>query len=247
MKILNIGDVHGRTKVFDIIHAEKDNVDLINITGDFFSTHDPKITEGDQIMVMEGILALKEDFGDKMHIQRGNHDMEAVGYNWAKCYPEAGKKCEEWMKAHLNEWLDATEWVNVIDNIVFSHAGVSKTWFESTGCEKIEDINKLPPSKLFGFTPDHPFDDFGDSKTQPCTWIRPQTLMKDSLNGYIQVIGHTTFKKIIHIITDKGYTEGFKQKYDPDIFGKSVDIWCCDTNLEQYLIIDNGKFIIKSI
>lgn len=73
MKILNIGDVHGRTKVFDIIRAEMDNVDLINITGDFFSTHDPKITQDDQIMVMEGILSLKEDFGDKMHIQRGNH------------------------------------------------------------------------------------------------------------------------------------------------------------------------------
>ena len=63
MKILNIGDVHGRTDVFEIIRKEVDNVDMINLTGDFFSTHNPKITQDDQIMVMEGILSLKEDFG----------------------------------------------------------------------------------------------------------------------------------------------------------------------------------------
>lgn len=246
MKILNIGDVHGRTKVFDIIRAEMDNVDLINITGDFFSTHDPKITQDDQIMVMEGILSLKEDFGDKMHIQRGNHDL--INYSWGECYPTAGQKCERWMQAHLKEWLDATEWINVVDNIIFSHAGISRTWFKNTGCEKVEDINKLPPSKLFGFTPDNSFDYYGNSKTQPCTWIRPQTLMKDALIGYIQVIGHTSFKQIVHIINDFGDIEGYDSHiYDPDIIVNPVDIWCCDTNLEQYLLIDNGKFIVKNI
>jgi len=246
MKILNIGDVHGRTDVFEIIRKEVDNVDMINLTGDFFSTHNPKITQDDQIMVMEGILSLKEDFGDKMHIQRGNHDQQ-LGYSWADCSPRAGSKCEQWFQEHKQEWLDATEWVNVVDNIIFSHAGISKTWFARTGCEKVEDINKLPPSELFGFTPDNYMDYYGTSRTQPCTWIRPQTLMKDALDGYTQVIGHTTFKKIIHIINDFGDVEGTDHTYGPDIVVKPVDIWCCDTNLEQYLLIDNEKFIIKNL
>lgn len=71
--------------------------------------------------------------------------------------------------------------------------------------------------------------------------------MKDAFDGYTQVIGHTTFKKIVHIINDFGDVEGTDHIYDPDIVVKPVDIWCCDTNLEQYLLIDGDKFIVKNL
>lgn len=244
MKIVNIGDVHGRKAVFDIIDREKD-ADIINLTGDFFSSHEG-ISEDEQIQVMEGILALKEDFGDKMHIQRGNHDLEAADYHWARCYPNTGYKVKDWFKTHLSEYLKATEWVFVKNNLIFSHAGISKTWFNSLKVNSVEEINNLSPSELFGFTPslDNPYDSYGDSKTQPCTWIRPQTLMKDILDNRTQIIGHTTFMQIVHIIDDKGNIGKFDKPLECE--GKPVSIWCCDTALEQYLVIDDNQFTIKN-
>ena len=44
-----------------------------------------------------------------MHIQRGNHDLEAADYHWARCYPNTGYKVKDWFKTHLSEYLKATE------------------------------------------------------------------------------------------------------------------------------------------
>ena len=87
-------------------------------------------------------------------------------------------------------------------------------------------------------------DYYGISQTQGPTWIRPQTLLEYALPGYTYVVGHTTCKNIINL------KEELKKQYnDPVEIGldldKCPDIWLCDCDLKEYLVIEEGEFKIK--
>ena len=234
MKILVLGDVHARSEVFDILDREIDQVDLVIFLGDFVSTHD-RVTEEEQIRVCDELWKIKEENPTKVVILRANHDTQHAGYSWAQCsgyFPKVG----EWMQENKDRWLKNTQWVYIHENLLFSHAGVSKVWMQNSNIESVDKINELEPSEIFGFTPEAWWDNHGDSKTQPPTWIRPQSLLKCMVDGYTQIVGHTPVHYICNV--------------SEEVRGKSVnpntpDLWLCDCLPKQYLIIDNGEFIVK--
>lgn len=234
MKILVFGDVHARYKVFEILNKEIDQVDLVIFLGDFVSTHD-KITEEEQIRVCDELWKIKEANPAKVVILRANHDVQHAGYYWAQCsgyFPKVGK----WFEENKERWLRNTQWVYVHDRMLFSHAGVSKVWMENNGIESVDDINSLEPSEVFGFTPEGWWDNHGNSKTQPPTWIRPESLLKCMVDGYTQIVGHTPVYRICNV--------------SDEVRGKSAnpnipDLWLCDNLPKQYLIIEDGEFIVK--
>ena len=128
-------------------------------------------------------------------------------------------------------FLSLTQWIYIDKelNMIFSHAGVSRVWMESVNCD-IEDLNTLAPSTLFGFTPGSFYDCYGNSVTQPLTWIRPTALCKCNISGYDQVVGHTP---VTHgIVNIRKATK------------ENRNIWLCDAlGLSKYLLIENGTFI----
>ena len=128
------------------------------------------------------------------------------------------------------EFLSLTQWIYIYNDIIFSHAGISQVWLDNIGIQDINEINSLPPSEIFGFTPDSMWDDSGTSETQPLTWIRPQSLVTCNIENYDQVVGHTPVK----VITDI-YKSTKKKKH----------IWLCDNLPEQYLVIEDNNFIVK--
>ena len=221
MKILVLGDIHGRTIWKNII--EKENPDITIFLGDYVTSHD-NISISEQITNLEEILKYKESNTDKVILLRGNHDLQFLGYYWAECSgynPELAK----YMLSIKDRFLSLTQWIYIHDKIIFSHAGISKVWLDNN---KIEDINNMEPSGYFGFTPDNLCDYYGTSETQPLTWIRPQVLCTCNINGWNQVVGHTPVT--INIFNIKGT--------------KEEDIWLCDAlGISKYLIIDNNIFI----
>lgn len=248
MKYTIIGDVHGRTVWRDIVQKESDS-DKIIFLGDYVSTHYPQyISEDQEIEELYGVLDYKEQNKDKVILLRGNHCLEGLGYNWAECYPRVRSNVAQYMRTKdVTGWfLNSTQWVYHIPdtNIVCSHAGISNTWLKKAMqyyktidknipenvFDQINCINKIKPCEIFGFTPDSPFDNYGDSWTQPCTWIRPMSLNEDKLPNIIQVVGHT-----------RDYNKGC-------IYNYNKEIWCIDalkdTNEEksEYLVIENGEF-----
>lgn len=80
MKILVLGDIHGRTIWKDII--EKENPDKVIFLGDYVSTHD-NISSTQQLNNLEDILAYKEDNLDKVILLRGNHK-KLTNFNYYK-------------------------------------------------------------------------------------------------------------------------------------------------------------------
>lgn len=220
MRYLVFGDTHGSSIWKEIIEIE--NFDKLIFLGDYLSSRDyDGIT---QINNFEEILKYKESNPDKVILLRGNHDMQHLGYSWAEC-SGMFTECLPWCNANKDRILNNTQWIYYDDKFLFAHAGISQTWFNSLNINSLDDINNLPPSEKFGFTPDHYGDQYGDSVTQPCTWIRPLTLIRDMYPGRIQVVGHT---RVIHIrYNDKN------------------NLCLCDNIPYQYLIIDDGKLEIK--
>ena len=235
VKYLILGDIHGREWWKDIVEREKE-VDKYIFLGDYVSTHD-YIPGYVQLDVLKEILLFKEENPDKVILLRGNHDLQHLGYNWAQC-SSFDKTVYQWMSKteNKNKFLKLTQTIYIDDElkIIFSHAGVSKVWMGMSNIKDIHDINGVNVDPIFRFTPDNFLDNAGHSETQPPTWIRPTSLIKCMVDGYTQVVGHTPMKKIINA----------RQYIDPDKY--TNDLWCCDTCLEQYLIIDNGEFIIKN-
>jgi len=236
MKTVVLGDIHGRDVWKEII--SKENPNRVIFLGDYFTSHDD-ISEETQINNYKEILEFKKNTDIEVIMLRGNHDMEACWYSWAKCFPAF---CNEFLFEEKNkqEFLDNTQWVYVDGDIIFSHAGISEEWYKKLGVNSVEEINTLEPSKFFGFTagPDKPFDNYGDSIYQPCTWIRPFALMESAIDG-IHIVGHTrTFNNEILDMSNR--------MKEPEKL-KNTKVWLCDTLPNQYLIIEEGNFIVKNV
>jgi hypothetical protein len=231
MKYLILGDIHGRIIWKDIV--SKEDFDKVIFLGDYVSTHED-ISAKQQISNLLDILKYKYNNPDKVILLRGNHEMQHLGYSWAECSgynSEIGNYMSE--SVFKERLLDLTQWCYIDDDlkIIFSHAGVSQVWLNDSGIEDVHNINSYEPSQLFGFTPDNYFDNCGYSKTQPLTWIRPESLCMCNVLGYTQVVGHTPCKKIIEVNKS---TKG------------NQSIWLCDTlGYGEYLVIDDGEFNVK--
>ena len=229
MKIVILGDIHGRTIWKQII--ENENPDKIIFLGDYVDTHEG-ISQKQQLENLKELLKYKKENSDKVILLRGNHDMSELGYDWAEC---SGFNLTFSMDvAQLkDEFLENTQWIYREGNIIFSHAGVSKVWMQMNNLKHVDQINELPPSEVFGFTPCH-FSDFtGTSETQPPTWIRPQSLIFSGIDNYIQVVGHTPVNSICNTRDELKYSD--------------KEIWLCDCLPKEYLIIENNEFIKKEI
>lgn len=229
MKTLILGDIHGRVCWKDIINIE--NPDLTIFLGDYVTSHE-SIDDEIQLSNSIDILEYKELNPDKCILLRGNHDLQCLYWNsglWA-CNPEPSKRLLSVFSSpeFRDRFLKDTQWVYIKDNIIYSHAGISKTWLRDTG-ENLEDINTLDPDEnLFGFRPNNYFDTYGISITQGCIWIRPQSLIEDCLDNYIQVVGHTTVKGITDL-----------KSIIPNL---NNSIWLCDNLPNEYLINKDGSF-----
>ena len=226
-KIVVLGDIHGRAIWKDIIAKERP--DQVIFLGDYVSTHE-NISEEDQVENLKEILKYKDEHPETI-LLRGNHDMQHLDYDWAGCsgyFPGVAMEMEN-LK---DEFLAKTQWIHVMGDTVFSHAGVSTKWLAANNL-KIEDINALEPSKLFGFSLSDPEDIDGSSPEQPPTWIRPWTLAGVMISGYHQVVGHTEMKHCVNLMDSNGFLNY---------------LWLCDA-LDNgfYLLIENGVFIERNI
>jgi hypothetical protein len=188
------------------------------------------VSDEEQVENLKEILRYKDEYPETI-LLRGNHDLQHLGYYWAECSGYFPRVAMEMV--HLKEeFLAKTQWIHVMGNIVLSHAGISKVWLEENFLT-LEDINKLGPTELFGFTSSDPSDRFGDSPEQPPTWIRPMALMDVMIPDYIQVVGHTPVEHCFNV------------KDETDI---PCDLWLCDAlDQGEYLRIEDGVITVQNI
>ena len=221
-KIVVLGDIHGRTVWKDII--AKEEPDQVVFLGDYVSTYE-NISEVEQVANLKEILRYKDEHPETI-LLRGNHDTQHLGYYWAECsgyYP----RIAELMTELKEEFLAKTQWIYIMGNTIFSHAGISTKWLAANRLT-LDGINALEPSELFGFSIKYDWDVYGTSPEQPPTWIRPKTLVNVMIPGYDQVVGHTVVERCLNM------------KDSNDI---PNNLWLCDAlGNESYLVMENNEF-----
>lgn len=243
MKLVAIGDIHALTIWKDIIQKEFDPTNTkVVFMGDYFDTY-YKVPYEKQILNFNEIAELKSKYPNNVVILFGNHDfhyMPGIGSNYQCSGYNASARVsvEEALRTNMNNIQPSFTYNN---KYLFTHAGVTKTWMEYT-CNywlrgKIEDISSLSVDEkleilfrtkptTFGFSPGNLFDYYGDEICQTPIWVRPKSLRKDKIDGYIQIIGHTSTNMI-------------------DINDSVIQIDSLE--YKNYLVIEDDVLIAKSI
>lgn len=200
MKIIALGDTHGRTYWQKIVsNTEFDKVVFI---GDYFDSREG-IPFDQQKSNFEDIIAFKKENLYKVVLLFGNHD-----FHYPKTVNEQYVGFQEKYKMNIQEMLhralenDLIQMCFVGNNYVFTHAGITQTWLDNvryTGEIPIElfinDLFKHQPL-AFKFTSGEENCPAGDEVCQTPIWVRPQSLYQDGILDYIQIVGHTTQQKL---------------------------------------------------
>ena len=228
MKILAIGDTHGRDYWKEIKHLV-DEYDKFIFMGDYFDSFDLKPII--QLNNFNEIIEFKNQYPDKVILLIGNHDYhyfpsitdEYSGYQPTMRFDYQSALTEAYNKGLLNVCYKH-------EIYLFSHAGLTKTWCNNKNIdynnitESVNELFKYNP-KQFGFEIGRNFSYYGDDITQGPFWVRPNSLYKDSVDFYINVVGHTSFHKI-------------------EEYSHNIIITDCLDKTKQYLHIDENSYKI---
>jgi predicted MPP superfamily phosphohydrolase len=191
MKIIAIGDIHGRNFWKQYIQEPTDQLVFV---GDYFDPYDIWITPEEEIANFRDIVALKRDNPDLVRLLIGNHDyhyLKGVDQQYSRYNAPAAAAIRE----VLEDALDVMQICYVYNDVVFNHAGLTKTWCGNNNI----DLNNLEQSvnqkfltdrQAFGFLRGIGDDDGSDVRQSPL-WVRPNQLLSDNLDGFKQVVGHT--------------------------------------------------------
>jgi len=229
-KILVLGDIHGRS-IWEKIVAKHHDVDKVIFIGDYVDTHDD-ITPLEQLQNLRKIIKYKALNQNKVVLLVGNHDYHywpGAPEQYSGYQPAMRHNFEHEFQLHNDLFQMAFQDEN---DIIYTHAGVTKTWLESVGIasdwvSSINELFKFQPYKFKFSSLDT--SGYGEHKSQSPIWVRAQSLYNDKILN-LQIVGHTMVYNINH--PPKSERRGF---YIIDALGTS----------KEYLIIDNGKITIE--
>lgn len=221
MKIVAIGDIHGRDIWKKIVQKEEYN-HLVFI-GDYFDSYD--ISPKSQIENFRDIMTYKKK-SKKVTCLIGNHDYHYV-YSHQR-YSGFQFNHSIIIGEILKENIHNLQMSHMILNYLFTHAGVSKEWCKKYKIDttSIDNIN-LGINDQFKYKPNsfehNGYDPYGDHPQSSPIWIRPNSLIFSGVD-YTQIVGHTN-----------DYIRSYKDK-----------IYFIDS-LPQYLVIEDDLFYYKTI
>ena len=241
MKLVAIGDIHGRD-IWKQIVAKEQDADEFVFVGDYFDSFTVK--GPDQINNFLDIIEFKKQSKVPVTWLIGNHD-----HHYYPGVDDSGTSGYQTLlapsikhvvgdnKQHLQAAYHSGEFV-------FTHAGLSSEWLDDTiedwnadnVVEKVNELFQYQPGKIayrsYKQVGDQVYgaQGYGNETFQGPIWIRPSALMtankKTLRKKIIQVVGHTPQDNI-------------------DIEGKSTGgrYYFIDTleyNQGQYLIVKDG-------
>lgn len=198
MKTIVIGDIHGRTTWKEIVKQESD-ADKIIFVGDYFDSFFH--TQAECLKNYQEIIEFKKANPNQVVLLIGNHDFHYIPTgNDARCSGYNGALApiiETLFVEHIAEKLVQMAYLQ--DNFLFTHAGVTKTWFKThftkaKGESVADTLNAYFYNgvyKHFKFQHKLHCSMYGDDIFQGCIWVRPDSLVADRLDKFIQIVGHT--------------------------------------------------------
>ena len=241
MKLVAIGDIHGRDIWKQIIAKEQDADEFVFV-GDYFDSFTVK--GPDQYNNFLDIIEFKKQSKVPVILLVGNHDHHyypGVDDSGTSGYQTLLAPSIKYVVNENKQYLQAAYQVG---EFVFTHAGLSSEWLDDSiegwnvdnVVEKVNELFQYQPGKIayrsYKQVGDQVYgaQGYGNEAFQGPIWIRPSALMtankKTLRKKIIQVVGHTPQDNI-------------------DIEGKSTGgrYYFIDTleyNQGQYLIVKDG-------
>jgi hypothetical protein len=240
MKIISIGDIHGRPYWNNI---NPDNYDVIIFNGDYVDSY---TFDNEHILSnLMKIIDFKKDFPEKVNLNLGNHDLPYM-WNYAT-FPCSGFRAEIYFDLHdlFYDNKDLFQVAHQIGNHIWTHAGISNGWFRHNiamidqYAEKFETKNLAETLNIIAWTKDntilHQVSDYrgGDSEYGGITWADRRETRNNYLKGYHQIVGHTPIDEItlygdekesIRYIDVLGRVEWQEEK-KAEYYKKYKDVW----------------------
>lgn len=231
MKIIALGDTHGRDIWKQIVKVEED-FDKFIFIGDYFDTREG-IDASTQIQNFKEILEFKKANPDKVFLLIGNHD-----FHYLKGCGETYSGYQQYAAMDINEVLQPAvtsghmQICHVFDEYIFSHAGLTNTWCENNdidlyNIEESVNVRFMKNMESFKFEYGENLDRSGDDVTQSPIWVRIPSLFRDMVKGFTYIVGHTTVKEM-HMASN------------------IVAIDCLGTS-NEYLVIQDGQAFARKI
>ena len=128
MKVIAIGDTHGRSCFNRVIHTH--TFDKLVFIGDYWDSFN--IPFETQLETFKKIVELKRQYPDKVILLLGNHDL-----HYTSAAQEAGEWCSGFQGSKRMEILHLLQTHGALFQMaylqgryLFTHAGVTHTWLE---------------------------------------------------------------------------------------------------------------------
>lgn len=202
MRIIGIGDIHGRSSWKDIVIKEKD-ADKIVFQADYFDSRQGH-SGMRQLTNYNDIIEFKESRPDQVVLLFGNHDyhyLSAMKERYSGFQSSYAIDFEHAINIDLNK--RNLQMAYMADGVLFTHAGVTKTWLkeklelevlDNNTVDIINDYLFYKPS-VFKFNSGPNASQTGDDITQSPIWVRPFSLSEDKFDIWYSV-GHTQVEDI---------------------------------------------------
>lgn len=129
MKVLVVPDIHGAWKnIIPYIKEHKDLVDKVVTLGDYVDDWDESLNGAPMISGFSTLVKMARAEPDKFCICIGNHDHSYITNQ--SCSGHHFQYAPDYYKMFTDN-LDIMHAAVLLDNVLFSHAGVSLDWYHS--------------------------------------------------------------------------------------------------------------------
>ena len=146
MKVLVLPDIHGR-EFWKGACEDIDSFDKVIFLGDYFDPYDFEgISVATAIENFQEILDLKRYNMDKVVLLLGNHDLPYMFdeyYNLSSYHCRHSEEYHDEIGSLLRTNAHLFTLSSVVDNILFTHAGVQSQWFIETFHHPTTDVDEI--------------------------------------------------------------------------------------------------------
>lgn len=251
-KRIVIGDIHGRLDTFRRIYETEDPDDVI-LLGDYVDSR--VVSPEDSVQCYWSIKDMRTE-----HIMsgRGEFVMLVGNHEWHyinNCEQYTGKNTHTMisLSPELSESFHTYKdlkvcYVDRINHTIYSHAGVSNTWYDTwIGKDVTDDPEAINEVNTRGLDfAERCNDIYGDSVHSGPLFIRPRSLMQDLFTDktglfWVQIVGHT--HSASPIVTD---VYGNDVTNDPSRFASGI-LHLIDCIESAYIVetINDDGFIVE--
>ncbi|MFI5149967.1 MAG: metallophosphoesterase [Bacteroidia bacterium] len=204
IKTITIGDLHGRNDWKYIYFAKYDKIIFI---GDYVDSR--YYTDAEILANLKHLIELKELHPDRFVLLLGNHDIQ---YLYPGQFPCSGFRPKMEKKLHklFNDNKAKFQVAFQLNNYLWTHAGVSKDWYEKHlktinkfksehHSSNLADILNLISNSEYYYILHTPGYIRGGKYGSDggITWADIKETKKNHLKGYHQIVGHTKVDSII--------------------------------------------------